>query len=235
MRGRKIIFWFVFITLILSAVYSIVQFSIAPTQIEPNHDHIKLKSDYLLMFVQCVLGLVIMLLPTMLEKKFKIEIPNFMYILFIIFLYSAVYLGEVQSFYYKIPNWDTILHTFSGAMLGALGFAVVDILNESKRVKMMLSPLFVALFALCFAITLGVVWEIYEYTADGLLGMNMQKFALEDGTLLTGRQALEDTMEDLIVDALGAAVISGIGYLNLRRKHKKRELAKQAEGTGEVH
>ena len=110
------------------------------------------------MVLQCILGAVVMFLPTLIERKFKIEIPGFMYIVFIIFLYGAIYLGEVRSFYYKIPNWDTILHTFSGAMLGAVGFVVVDILNKSKRVKLMLSPLFVSIFALFFAVTLGVLW-----------------------------------------------------------------------------
>ena len=79
-----------------------------------------------------------------------------------------------------------------------------------------MTPFFVAFFAFNFAITLGAVWEIYEYTADGILGLNMQKFALEDGTLLMGREALSDTMEDLIVDGIGALVINIIGYISLK-------------------
>ena len=127
-----------------------------------------------------------MLLPGMLEHKLKIEIPSNMLILYTIFLYSAIYLGEVKSFYYNVPNWDNILHTFSGAMIGALGFSIVTLLNKTEEVPMNLSPLFVALFSFCFAVTLGVVWEFYEFTFDGLLGLNMQKFALEDGTQLIG-------------------------------------------------
>ena len=118
-----------------------------------------------------------------------INIPNYMYVLYFIFLYCAIYLGEVRNFYFVIPHWDTILHAFSGAMLGALGFSLVSILNGSKRLRLKLSPFFIALFAFCFALAAGSVWEIYEYTFDGLLTLNMQKYALEDGTLLVGRAA----------------------------------------------
>lgn len=218
LNWEKIVFWFVFITLIGSAVFSAIHISTAPAHLEEGEPYQKLKSDYVLMVLQCVLGAVVMFLPTLIERKFKIEIPGFMYIVFIIFLYGAIYLGEVRSFYYKIPNWDTILHTFSGAMLGAVGFVVVDILNKSEKVKLMLSPLFVSIFALCFAVTLGVLWEFYEYAFDGLLGLNMQKFALEDGTPLLGREALQDTMEDLLVDAAGAFVIAAVGFANLKKK-----------------
>lgn len=215
---EKIVFWFVFISLIGSAIFAAICIGTAPAHLEEGQPYQKLKSDYILMVLQCILGAVVMFLPTLIERRFKIEIPGFMYIVFIIFLYGAIYLGEVRSFYYKIPNWDTILHTFSGAMLGALGFVVVDILNKSKRVKLMLSPLFVSIFALCFAVTLGVLWEFYEYTFDGILGLNMQKFALENGTPLVGREALQDTMEDLLVDAAGALVIAAIGFINLKKK-----------------
>ena len=217
----KGVFWFVLISLLGSAVFAAVSIGTAPTHLEEGEPFQKLKSDYVLMVLQCVLGALVMFLPTFIEHKFKIEIPGGMYLVFIIFLYGAIYLGEVRSFYYKIPNWDTILHTFSGAMLGAVGFVVVDVLNKSERVKLMLSPLFVSIFALCFAVTLGVLWEFYEYTADGLLSLNMQKFALEDGTPLPGRLALQDTMEDLLVDAAGAFVIAAVGFIGLKKKKAK--------------
>ncbi|MPN18700.1 hypothetical protein SDC9_166063 [bioreactor metagenome] len=103
-------------------------------------------------------------------------------------------------------------------MLGALGFSFVSLLNQSEKVPMNLSPLFVAIFAFCFAVTLGVVWEIYEFTFDGILGLNMQKFMLENGTQLIGRAALADTMKDLIVDAAGALVVSIIGYISMKKQ-----------------
>ena len=122
----------------------------------------------------------------------------------------------MRIFYYAVPHWDTILHVFSWVMLGALGFVLVNLLNDAPNVKMNLSPGFVAFFAFCFALSCGAVWDIYEYLMDGLLSMNMQHFAVEDGTPLVGRAALLDTMKDLIVDALGALLIAVIGYFTLR-------------------
>jgi hypothetical protein len=107
---------------------------------------------------------------------------------------------------------------FSGGMLGALGFSVVVLLNNTDRVSINLSPAFVAVFSFCFAVTIGVFWEVYEYTFDGIFGLNMQKFALQNGTLLVGREALADTMNDLIIDITGAGIITFLGYVSLKYK-----------------
>jgi hypothetical protein len=218
LKARKLVSIFVFATLLITIVFLILRIFLAPATPEASETTDRTKSDYVLMLLQCTLGIVAMLLPGILEKKLQIEIPSSMIVLFVIFLYCAIFLGEVGNFYYNIKNWDTILHCFSGAMLGALGFSFITLLNKSERVPMNLSPIFVALFSFCFGVTLGVVWEIYEFTFDGLLGLNMQKFALQNGTLLFGRAALADTMKDLIVDGIGALVISAIGYISLRYK-----------------
>ncbi|EKY25825.1 hypothetical protein [Clostridium celatum] len=215
---QKILNYFVMLSLISTIVYLIYAIAKAPTIMNPNEPFVRIKSDYVLMLTQCILGVVAMLLPGMLKHRLRIDIPSNMLILYTIFLYCAIYLGEVKSFYYNVPHWDTILHTFSGAMLGALGFSFVTLLNKTEEVPMNLSPLFVVIFSFCFAVTLGVVWEIYEFTFDGVLGLNMQKFALESGEALIGRAALVDTMKDLIVDALGAFIMSIIGYISLKYK-----------------
>ena len=132
--------------------------------------------------------------------------------------YCAVFLGEVFEFYYAVPHWDTILHFFSGAMLGALGFILVDLLNREEKVRVKLSPLFVALFAFCFALATGAVWEIYEYACDALMGLNMQKYATEQGVQLVGRAALRDTMKDIIFDALAALLVAAAGYFSIRKR-----------------
>ncbi len=181
------------------------------------------KSDYVLMLLQCILGLIAMNLPSFLYKKFHVTIPSNTIIAYLIFLYAAIVLGEVRSFYYRFEHWDTVLHAFSAGMLGSLGFDVVNFLNKSDTIKLQLSPFFVALFAFCFAISIGVLWEIYEFSFDGILGLNMQKFRLEDGTNLIGRMALKDTMDDLIIDCIGALVTSTIGYFGLLH-YKKKEL-----------
>ena len=101
-------------------------------------------------------------------------------------------------------------------MLGALGFILVSWLNDSEQVRVSLSPAFVALFAFCFALSCGALWEIYEYTFDGLLGLNMQKFITASGETLVGHAALRDTMKDIIVDAVAALLMAVLGYGQLK-------------------
>jgi hypothetical protein len=212
---RNIMGWFLFITLLLSIVYTIIGIIRAPSEPVKTESHVKVKSDYTLMLIQCVLGLIVMMLPSIIEHKFSIDIPNNMEVVYLIFLYCAIYLGEVRNFYYVIPHWDTILHAFSGAMLGAMGFYVVSFLNDRSYVN--LSPFFVAMFAFCFAMTAGAIWEIYEFIADGIFSLNMQKHTLENGIPLIGRDALKDTMKDIIVDALSSLAVSSAGYYQLKK------------------
>ncbi len=205
-----------FITLILSALYSAVRIAVPQPLAAGDAAYAHVRSDYVLMFIQCLLGLVVLSLPSVVSRKWKFSIPNFIYVMYYLFLYCAIFLGEVLNFYYIVPHWDTILHFFSGAMLGALGFILVSWLNDSAKVRVSLSPAFIALFAFCFAVCCGAVWEIYEYTFDGLLGLNMQKFITAQGEVLTGHAALADTMKDLIVDALAALMIAIMGYARLK-------------------
>ena len=222
-KAKLILGWVLFITLLLSIGFSAYMAFTAPEVSEPVPEGTRLRSDYLLMLTQCLLGLVVMFLPALLEKHLRITVPNYIYVMYFIFLYCAIYLGEVRSFFYVIPQWDTFLHGFSAMMLGSLGFSLVSILNDSKRTHVQLSPLFVGLFAFCFAIAMGALWEIYEFSFDGLLGMNMQKFRLEDGTLLIGHEALRDTMEDIITDALGALIVYVVGALTMKKKAAPNE------------
>lgn len=209
-----------FASLLFSVVHVAVRLAQVPVY-SPAGEQAQVKADYMLSLVQCCLGLLVMFVPSFVEKRFSVNIPNYMYVLYYIFLYCAVYLGEVQRFYFLIPNWDAYLHTFSGAMLGALGFSIASMMNEEKRIPVRLSPGFVALFAFCFALASGAVWEIYEYTVDSILKLNMQKYMTESGSILSGRAALADTMGDLIVDAAGALVLSLAGYLSLKFKKQK--------------
>ena len=124
----------------------------------------------------------------------------------------------MRNFYFNVPHWDTILHLFSGLGLGALGFSIVNLLNKSDKNYFSLSPGFVALFAFCFAVSIGVIWEIYEFIMDYILNTNMQKYALESGESLIGKAALFDTMKDFIVNVIGVIIISVIGYISLRYK-----------------
>lgn len=213
----KILSAIVMISFVAPLVFLVYKIATTSNVVSESSIDGRVKSDYILMFLECILGIFALTLPGILTKKFRVEIPDKMYYLYVIFLYAAIFLGEVRDFYYTIPYWDMILHTMSGVMIGFIGFSLIDILNnENERVT--LSPFFIAFFAFCFAITVGVVWEFYEFTSDGVFRTNMQKFKLKDGTELVGRTALEDTMEDLIVDAVGAFTASSIGYISLKYK-----------------
>ncbi|HCX61694.1 hypothetical protein [Sedimentibacter sp.] len=216
---KKITGVILFVVLSFSIIYIIIKMINAPSVISEDA-YTKVKSDYVLMLLQCVLGIIVMFIPSIVERKLYIDIPNKMEVMYFIFLYCAIYLGEVRNFYYIIPYWDLILHAFSGAMLGALGFSLVSYFNDMEVLETHLSPFFVALFAFCFALASGAVWEIYEFLADSLLGTNMQKFILADGTVLAGHAALRDTMTDLIVDALSALTVTVIGYYYTADSHK---------------
>lgn len=221
-RMRKAVWCLVLLSFVIPVLFLTYKIIIAPASMETG-EPTRLKSDYVLMLVQCLLGLVAMLLPVILARRFEFRLPSTIYFMFVIFLYCAIFLGEVRSFYYTVPHWDTILHTFSGGMLGSLGFTLVSWLNKDEHTSTRLSPLFVAIFAFCFAVALGTLWEIYEFTFDGILGLNMQKFMREDGTRLVGRAALTDTMKDLCVDVLGALVVSAVGFVSLKVRHGKFE------------
>ena len=214
---KKIIGILLFVVLVMSVIFTIIRIAQAPSE-SPIGSHEKVKSDYVLTLLQCILGVIVMFIPTLAEHKWSIDIPNNMEIAYFIFLYCAIYLGEVHDFYYLIPHWDTILHAFSGATLGALGFFLVKYFSDAEILDTNLSPFFIAFFAFCFALASGAAWEIYEFLADSILKTNMQKFILANGTVLQGQEALLDTMEDLIVDSISALTISAIGYVSIKKR-----------------
>lgn len=222
---REIVSIILLISLVFSVVFSFVKFLAAPSE-PTGEEYEKVKSDYLLMLVQCSVGLVVMCLPWIVSRKFNVVVPGTICILYYIFLYCAIFLGEVLDFYYVVPHWDTMLHAFSGAMLGALGFVLVDFLNKDSHVKVSLTPFFISLFAFSFALSIGALWEVYEFSFDSFLGLNMQKVRTADGIELIGHDALSDTMKDLIIDAAAAFIISTLGYtINKRKQIKEKSVA----------
>ena len=116
----------VLISFIAPIAFIIYKIIVSPTTNVEQIEGVRVKTDYILMLTQCVLGVIAFFLPNMLSKKLKIVIPTNMYIVYVLFLWGAVFLGEVRNFYYRVPHWDTILHTCSGAMLGALGFSFIN-------------------------------------------------------------------------------------------------------------
>lgn len=125
----------------------------------------------------CALSLILFTIPTLIKDKFKIELPNVLEAIIYIFIFAAEILGEINNFYGIIPYWDTILHTLNGFLCAGVGFSLVDLLNNnSKRIS--LSPLYVAIVAFCFSMTVGVCWEFFEYAADEIVRTDMQKDAI---------------------------------------------------------
>lgn len=123
----------------------------------------------------CLLVLVIYTLPQLVEDKLNIDIPTALEVIIFVFVFAAEILGELQAYFIKYSNWDTILHTSSGFLWAAVGFSLVDLLNRSDNVKVQLSPGYLAITAFCFSMTIGVLWEFIELSADKLFLLDMQK------------------------------------------------------------
>ena len=133
-----------------------------------------IRGNYESAFV-CILVLVLFMLPAIIERKLNIDLPNTLEIIILLFIFAAEILGELGSYYITYPNWDTILHVTSGFLTAAVGFSMIDILNQDSKIKFTLSPAFCAVAAFCFSMTVGVLWEFYEFLMDRLLRMDMQK------------------------------------------------------------
>lgn len=123
----------------------------------------------------CALTLILLIMPSILQVEFKIELPTPLEIIILLFIFAAEVMGEIGSYYTKFPNWDTMLHTMNGFLAAAIGFSLVDILNRQKSDKFHLSPLYLSIVAFCFSMTIGVMWEFFECTMDVFFGMDMQK------------------------------------------------------------
>ena len=123
----------------------------------------------------CGLTLVLMILPSILTKKLKIYLPSALEIVILCFILAAEILGDISSFYINVPHWDTLLHTINGFLCAAVGFALVDLFNRDERFTFKLSPLFLAVVAFCFSMTIGVLWEFFEFSADQFFATDMQK------------------------------------------------------------
>ena len=147
-------------------------------------------------------------IPSILERSIRVSLPASFQVVLLIFLFGAQFLGEIFDYYERFWWWDLLLHGWSGVLLGLIGFLLVYIMNEASGVGVVMSPFFVAFFALCFAVTCGVVWEVFEYLMDVIFKTNMQK------------SGLHDTMGDLIIDTAGALIISVNGYFTLRDNRK---------------
>ena len=123
----------------------------------------------------CVLTLILFTLPSLFERQLHIDLPDTLEIIILLFIFAAEILGEIRDYYITFPYWDTMLHTINGFLCAAIGFALVDILNRQERVSLHLSPFYMAVVAFCFSMTVGVVWEFFEFSMDWFFHFDMQK------------------------------------------------------------
>ena len=167
------------------------------------------KSEYLFVCAQSAMFLIVSFLPNFL-RKFELDIPDFIYIIFICFCLAHFFCGEILGFFVKIKWWDSVLHTFSGMIIALLSFSLINLLNKNSS-GFKLNIFFAALFAFSLTVSIGVIWEIIEFATDTWFGTNMQRAYVSTmsgrGEALLGQSALADTMKDLILDSIGAAVV----------------------------
>lgn len=194
----------------------------------------------------CVLTLVLFMIPSFVEKRIKIDIPDLLEIIILAFIFAAEIFGELREYYLSAPYWDMVLHTINGFLCAAIGLALIDILNGSDRVAINLSPIFAAVCAFCFSMTIGVIWEFFEFFMDVVFHSDMQKDTIintvssvlfnpdgkniaqtitVDSLTLNGMTfdgyidiGLFDTMQDLFVNFIGAVVFSVLGFFYVRKK-----------------
>lgn len=133
-----------------------------------------LRGEYESAFI-CLLVLILFILPFFIQQNFGIQLPTTLEIIILLFIFAAEILGELEGYFITYPNWDTMLHTTTGFLCAATGFALIDILNRNSRIKFHLSPIYVALAAFCFSMTVGVLWEFFEFGMDRLFHLDMQK------------------------------------------------------------
>lgn len=123
----------------------------------------------------CLLTLLLLVGPSIAQITLRVELPSTLEIIILLFVYAAEILGEIRQFYEVFPHWDTILHTLNGFLAAAIGFSLVELLNRNQKLVFQLSPFFTALVALCFSMTVGIVWEFFEFMMDMVFGLDMQK------------------------------------------------------------
>ncbi len=237
---------------LMAAVYTILRLSVLAVLVAQffnrNFENVLL----------CLLTLVLFMLPSMFERRLRIDLPDTLEIIILLFIYAAEILGEIREFYIAFPYWDTMLHTLNGFLCAAIGFALVDILNRTERVVLRLSPFFMAVVAFCFSMTIGVIWEFFEFFMDMVFHLDMQKdtvltaissvaldpaggnhpvavqgiqdtvLVLADGTTMAMGLGgyldigIVDTMQDLLVNFIGAVVFSTIGFFFVKSRGKGR-------------
>lgn len=172
------------------------------------------------------LGIILFSLPWLIESRFKVDIPNYLEIIVLSFLFGAIILGNIHGFLESVKGYDKFLHTLSGIIISVIAYEIIHSYNLTKNDAVKLSPGLLSIFAFCFSITLLVVWEFYEFSVDTIAyninnetSRNMQRYQwVNDSLVYPQPYGLMDTMLDLIVGSIGAALVSFVGWRILLKK-----------------
>lgn len=182
-----------FIQAIVAAILQIFIFGLAVVDLVSGHwlNAFAASTVFLLTFF-----------PAILERQLRVHIPIEWTLLTCLFLFASYALGEIQDFYARFWWWDLMLHSLSALTMGIIGFLMIYVFYMTNRIR--IPPLMVSILTFSLSVTMGVLWEIFEFCMDWFFGLNMQK------------SGLVDTMTDLIVDALGSFVAALLGYFYVK-------------------
>lgn len=215
--GNKILYYLLQVLTLMTAIASLVMYIVKREGLETTANQI----------FMCVMALICINIPAFLEKKFKFYIPNYISIILYVFIFAHYVLGEVLRVYDHSIVFDKILHTTSGVIMSFIGFSFIFMLNKINPEKMKLSPFFIVLFTFCFTMTTEYVWELFEYSADRLLDLNMQRWqdgiseTLADGSVISSvpyGSGLKDTMGDMAVNILGCLGVCVYALVGMKLK-----------------
>jgi len=175
------------------------------------------------------LAAVLFSVPWIIESRFKLNIPSYLEIIVLVFLFSAIVLGNIHGLLVTVKGYDKLLHIVSGTFISVIGYEIIHFFNISKSKETRLSPGVLSIFAFCFCITLLVIWEFYEFAVDTIAyninndtSRNMQRYQwINESLIYPQPYGLMDTMLDLLVGSIGAAFVAIIGWRVLLHKQTK--------------
>lgn len=201
----------------MAAIYTVLRLSVIAVMVAQIFNR-----DYQNVFL-CVLTLILFVLPSLIERRLQIDLPDTLEVVILLFIFAAEILGEIRAYYIHFPYWDTMLHTLNGFLCAAIGFSLVDLLNRNEHLTFRLSPAFMAVIAFCFSMTAGVLWEFFEFSMDRFLLLDMQKDTVLNtlsSVMLDPNNAnkaviLHDIKDTLLVFEEGSTLSLGLGgYLD---------------------
>lgn len=157
----------------------------------------------IIFIIESLTGILLIFFPQMISKLIRIYVPDTIILFYWFFLFISVFLGTGLHWINIISFWDKILHAVSSMILTALGYGLIGYLMKETSIAKV-SPWLFLLFGFAFSGLCGIFWEFWEFLCDQFLSMNLQRFAASNGTFFIGREALIDTMGDLLINTIGA-------------------------------